>query len=64
MYIQDTPSFDISTRLLLSEDQLEQFKRDFEALFDKWEAMNTNTNALEYGVTFHVGQVIDEDPGQ
>ncbi|MBA9085331.1 DNA-binding transcriptional ArsR family regulator [Fontibacillus solani] len=63
LFTRDTPMFDISTRLLLSEDQLEQFKHDFIALINKWEAMNTDTNGLEYGVSFQMGRVMDEDPG-
>lgn len=64
VYVKESPTYDISTRLLLSEDQLKQFKRDFESLFDKWEAMNTDTEGLEYGITFQIGRVIDEDPGE
>ncbi|MNN50324.1 hypothetical protein D3C81_1649040 [compost metagenome] len=63
VFIQDMPTFDISTRLLLSEAQLEQFKHDFITLINKWEAMDTDTNGLEYGVSFQMGRVMDKDPG-
>lgn len=64
VFIQDTPTFDISTRLLLSEGQLQQFIHDFESLVNKWEAMDTDMNGQEYGISFLMGRVIDEDPGQ
>ncbi|MNI49974.1 hypothetical protein D3C73_1046130 [compost metagenome] len=63
VFIQDMPTFDISTRLLLSEDQLEQFKHDYVTLINKWETMETDTNGLEYGISIQMGRVIDEDPG-